>query len=109
MDQVTFQVASGVLQPGDELPPTRTLSAQLGVNPMTISKAYGFLEKEGVVERRPGKPLVVRQLRQRELKVSRTELLRSSLASTITVIRQLDIDEEEALNLLRTMLREKGK
>jgi DNA-binding transcriptional regulator YhcF (GntR family) len=41
--------------------------------------------------------------------VSRTELLRSSLASTITVIRQLDIDEEEALNLLRTMLREKGK
>ena len=109
MDQVTFQVASGVLQPGDELPPTRTLSAQLGVNPMTISKAYGFLEKEGVVERRPGKPLVVRQLRQRELKVSRTELLRSSLGSTITVIRQLDIDEEEALNLLRTMLREKGK
>jgi len=59
MDQVKFQIVGGKLQPGSELPSTRALSLELGVNPMTISKAYSFLEKEGVVERRPGKLLIV--------------------------------------------------
>ena len=62
MDQVKFHIASGLLKPGDELPSTRLLSAQLGVNPMTISRSYGFLEKEQVVERRRGMRLVVRAL-----------------------------------------------
>ena len=60
MDQVRFHIASGLLQPGDELPATRSLSAELGVNPMTISKAYNLLERDGVLERRPGRPLVVK-------------------------------------------------
>ena len=54
MDQIRFQIASGVLRPGDALASTRSLSAELGLNPMTVSKAYGYLEKEGVLERRPG-------------------------------------------------------
>jgi GntR family transcriptional regulator len=59
VDQVRFQIASGRIAPGDELPSTRALSKRLRVNPMTISKAYGILEDEGVIERRPGLPLVV--------------------------------------------------
>ena len=62
MDQIKFHIASGILKPGDELPSTRSLSAELGVNPMTISKAYSFLEREDVVERRPGRPLVVKAI-----------------------------------------------
>ena len=61
MDQLRFQIASGVLRAGDELPSTRSLSAELGLNPMTVSKAYGFLEREGVLERRPGRSLLVRE------------------------------------------------
>ena len=48
VDQVRLQVSSGALAPGDELPSTRSLSTQLGVNPMTISKAYALLEGEGL-------------------------------------------------------------
>ena len=40
IDQVKFHVVSGLLAPGDELPSTRALSGQLGLNPMTVSKAY---------------------------------------------------------------------
>ena len=32
MDQIKFHIATGLLKPGDELPSTRVLSAQLGVN-----------------------------------------------------------------------------
>ena len=66
MDQIKFHIASGLMKPGDELPSTRMLSSELGVNPMTISKAYSFLEKEGIVERRPGRPLIEGRPGQRE-------------------------------------------
>ena len=47
--QVKFHVVSGLLAQGDALPSTRALSAQLGLNPMTVSKAYSLLEAEGLV------------------------------------------------------------
>jgi GntR family transcriptional regulator len=106
MDQVKFHIASGLLRPGDELPSTRALSSQLGVNPMTISKAYSYLEKERVVERRPGRPLVVKALDTRAIKDRKIEQLRDSLAPTVTMVRQLRIEREAALGVFRELLDE---
>jgi GntR family transcriptional regulator len=104
MDQVKFHVASGLLKPGDELPSTRALSSQLGVNPMTISKAYSFLEKDGVVERRPGRPLVVKELDADEIVEHRIERLRESLAESVRVVNQLGVSAERALEEFRRLL-----
>lgn len=105
MDQVKFHVASGILKPGDQLPSTRALSSELGLNPMTISKAYSFLEKEGVVERRPGRPLVVKALESDRAKQARIDQLREGVAPIITMIRQLGISGDEALSVIAEMLR----
>jgi GntR family transcriptional regulator len=104
MDQVRFQIASGVLKPGDELPPTRTLSAELGVNPMTISKAYNLLEREGALERRPGRPLAVKARTDSEMKHNKIERLRDSLAEPARIVRQLGIDRNEAVSLFRDLV-----
>jgi len=104
MDQVKFLIASGVLEPGTELPSTRSLSNELGVNPMTISKAYSYLEKEGVVERRPGLPLVVADLQPRRLQEQKLERLRESLAAPAAIVRQLGIDHREAALVFEEML-----
>jgi len=104
MDQVKRQVASGRLAPGDELPSTRVLSTELGVNPMTISKAYSFLEKEGIVERRPGRPVAVKG--NGNTAGAGLELLRAELATTVTSVRQLGIEPEEAVELFRSLLSE---
>ncbi len=104
MDQIKFHVASGLLGPGDELPSTRALSSELGVNPMTISKAYSYLEKEEVVDRRPGRPLVVRSRSGEAMADQKVEQLRESLAAPARVARQLEIDREKALELFREML-----
>ena len=104
MDQIKFHIASGLLEPGDELPSTRTLSVELGVNPMTISKAYGYLEKEQVVERRPGRPLVVRALETAQAEQSKIEQLRAQLATTVTVVNQLRIDKNQAVRVFRDLL-----
>jgi len=93
-----------LLAPGDELPSTRALSAELGVNPMTISKAYSYLEKEGVVERRPGRPLVVKAVAETESEARQVEQLTESLAGPVPMVRQLGIDPERALETFRAML-----
>jgi sigma-B regulation protein RsbU (phosphoserine phosphatase) len=60
MGQIKFLIAGGVISPGDELPPPESLSAQLGVNPSTVTKAYGRLVDQGILRRRRGRPVVLR-------------------------------------------------
>jgi GntR family transcriptional regulator len=50
VDQVRRHVASGRVNPGDFLPSVRQAALELEVNPMTVSKAYSLLERDGVVE-----------------------------------------------------------
>jgi GntR family transcriptional regulator len=106
MDQVRYAIAGGQLKPGDELPSTRALSSELGVNPMTISKAYSYLERDGILERRPGRPLVVRALDEGQLEIQQVDLLRESLAPIVVIVRQLGLDKAEALHVFGVMLDE---
>jgi GntR family transcriptional regulator len=106
MEQVRFSIASGQLQPGDELPSTRALSAELGVNPMTVSKAYSYLERDGVLERRPGRPLVVRPFDGAQLQTRRVDLVRENLRPVVALVRQLGLGEDEALRVFGELMAE---
>lgn len=50
LDQVLRHVVSGRVKEGDFLPSVRQVALELEVNPMTVSKAYSLLERDGVVE-----------------------------------------------------------
>ncbi len=47
--QVVHAVATGELNPGDQLPSVRALASDLGVNMHTVNKAYAVLRDEGYV------------------------------------------------------------
>jgi GntR family transcriptional regulator len=102
--QVRFQVAAGLAPPGTELPSTRALSQALGVNPMTVSKAYGLLEEEGLVVRRPGLPLVVGERTAAAATAGRRAQLLSMLEPVAVAVRQLGLGEEEAIEVFRAAL-----
>tara|TARA_B100000315_G_scaffold259824_1_gene317497 strand:+ start:2533 stop:2907 length:375 start_codon:yes stop_codon:yes gene_type:complete len=104
MDQVRFHIASGLLEPGDAIPSTRNLSATLGVTSMTISKAFSLLEAEGLLERRPGLPLVVKGRASDLVAASKLEQLRTALAPVVTMTRQLNIDNQHAAELFKELL-----
>ena len=104
MEQVRLQVATGVLRPDDELPSTRALSAELSLNPMTISKAYSLLEHDGVLERRRGQTLVVRALHADDVARGKLDQLRQSLATPVSVARQLGISPAQATKVFRELL-----
>lgn len=58
-DGIVHGAASGALMPGERLPTVRQLAADLGVNPMTVNKAYALLKAEGLIwmDRRRGAQL----------------------------------------------------
>ena len=53
-DELQRAVSVGVLKPGEPLPATRTLAAELKLNPNTVQHAYRTLLLEGVIEMRRG-------------------------------------------------------
>lgn len=106
IDQVRFQIASGQLRGGDELPSTRSLSAKHGLNPMTISKAYAALEKDGLLVRRPGLPLIVARSDSEESEHARLEELRKALGPAARVAVQLELPEDKVLDALRDLIDE---
>jgi GntR family transcriptional regulator len=52
--QVRHSIRLGYLKPGDQLPRVKDAVASLAINPNTVLKAYRELEREGLVEGRPG-------------------------------------------------------
>lgn len=106
MEQIRFHVSSGLLNPGDEVPSTRALSAKLGVNPMTVSKAFGLLEEEGMLERRPGLPSIVRRRKSDKLHSTKIEQLEGSLRPIAIKARQLGLESDEATAVFRRLLDE---
>jgi DNA-binding transcriptional MocR family regulator len=60
-DAVEKAIAEAVIEPGSKLPPHRLLADSLGVTIGTISRAYGELERVGLVVARVGDGTYVRQ------------------------------------------------
>jgi GntR family transcriptional regulator len=54
VQQVKHALRLGILEPGDQLPTVKQVVAEVAINPNTVFKAYRDLEREGLVEGRPG-------------------------------------------------------
>lgn len=54
IDQVMAGMATGALQPGEQLPTVRALAVELAVNPNTVARAYKELEIRGMVATQQG-------------------------------------------------------
>ena len=104
VEQIRFHVASGLLKSGEEMPSTRALSAKLGVNPMTVSKAFVLLEEDGVLERRPGRSHVVPEQRSVAVRATRLEQLEQALRPVAVKTRQLNLEPETAVSVFRRLL-----
>jgi GntR family transcriptional regulator len=107
VEQVRRRVASGHLKAGDEIPSVRELAQALAVHPMTVSKAFGLLEAEGVLERRRGLAMVVaQQHRKPQATQARAELLRPTLERAALEARELELPAAQALALFKQILQE---
>ena len=92
-------VAAGTIADGEELPSRRVLSAQLGVNPNTVQKAYRLLEGEGLITSRSGAKSGVCAPPDRA-EALRAKLLEQEIAGFVRSLRQSGLEKEAALELI---------
>jgi len=103
VDQVARAVAAGSVRPGDELPSVRAVAERHAINPMTVSKAYSLLEAQGLVERRRGLGMVIRETVPAAMD-ARLALLKPAIDHAAAVSRQLGLSAEEAVAAFRDAL-----
>lgn len=48
-NQIVMGISSGELAAGEQLPTVRALALEIGINTMTVSKAYQILKNEGYI------------------------------------------------------------
>jgi GntR family transcriptional regulator len=101
VNQVKYQVASGRLAPGAEMPPIRVLAEQLLVNPNTVARAYLELERAGVVTKRRTAGTYVSSAGSPLARRERVRILTERVDALLAEARQMNISTEEIVELLR--------
>lgn len=94
VEQTKHALRLGLLVPGDRLPTAKEVVATTAINPNTVLKAYRELEREGLVEPRPGVgTLVLRSLARPSSEVD-TEL-RAELDGWMERARAAGMERED--------------
>jgi GntR family transcriptional regulator len=101
--QVRQALRMGVLAVGDQLPSVREVVGVTAVNANTVLKAYRELEREGLVEARPGQGTFVRSRPAGPPPGTHTRLGRK-LAAWVHEARAAGLDDEAIESLLRVTL-----
>jgi len=102
VNQIKYLVASGLLRPGEELPPIRTLALQLKVTPNTIVKAYDELESSGVIHGRRGAGTFVSEGRLSLLAhEERQRLIEQRIDALLAEAHQLNFTADDIIRMLR--------
>lgn len=96
MDQIKHCLATGVLQPGRQLPTIRELAVDLTVNLHTVAHAYAELEREGFLTIQRGRgTFISEQHRDHELEDLRAQKLQMLVEAMFAEALQLGYEPDE--------------
>lgn len=101
VNQVKYQVASGRLAPGEELPAIRNLAEQLVVNPNTVARAYRELETAGVVEKRRTAGTYVSENGSPLARRERLRILTERVDALLAEARQMNVPVNDVVELVQ--------
>lgn len=99
-NQLREAVARGKVQPEERLPSVRELSRELVVNPNTIARVYTELEREGILNTRPGLGVFVAAPKAELTKRVRKQRLGQLCDQFLTEAVHLGFSAEEVVALV---------
>jgi len=105
VQQVKEALRLGLLEVGDQLPTVREVVADVGINPNTVAKAYRELEREGLVDARPGRGTFVADTLG-SASLEHHDALREALVEWIAGAVLAGLDAESIVALVSSTLRE---
>jgi len=107
VEQLRRLIAGGQLVPGESLPSVRDVAGFHAINPMTVSRAYGIAESEGLLERQRGKGMVIATTHKAaQTESHRLALLEPQLQALVRHANELELPAERILRRLTKLLGE---
>jgi len=108
MDHVKRQIIAGIYRAGDKLPSVRDLAVDAAVNPNTMQKALGELEREGFLysQRTSGRFITEDESMIREAKEA---LAMEQIHEFIEKMEAIGYRRDEIVELLQKVTEEAGQ
>ncbi|MEN2768824.1 GntR family transcriptional regulator [Ornithinibacillus xuwenensis] len=94
------QIATGVFEPGQEIPSRRELANRLKINPNTAQRAYKEMEEQGLIYTERNLPSRITK-DEAVIKVVREELIVEAVNSFIASVQSINIPLDEVLDLVK--------
>lgn len=101
VERFRMLILNGVLETDEKLPSVRSLAIELSINPNTIQRAYGELEREGLVYSVKGRGNFV--CANKEILVQEKEKMLNELAERLKTYREAGITLDEVEKSVRTV------
>jgi GntR family transcriptional regulator len=96
VERVRHAVATGELQPGQQLPTVRALAVELRVNANTVARAYDELDRAGVISTQQGRgTYIAERPDDAQLSAHRREALRAIVHRAVLQALSLGYSPDE--------------
>lgn len=104
-EQIQQEIASGRLQPGDQLPTVRALASDLRINFNTVARAYRILDEMGIISTQHGRgTFIIEQSSPEMTERLRQESLEALARRYLEETSRLGFEPQEALDQVREQM-----
>ena len=107
--QVKNCIISGELSPGDALPSIRALAKDLRISVITTTRAYDELERDGFIDRVPGKGCYVAEKNLELVREAHLKQIEEHMTEIVTLAAGCSLSEEDTVQMLRLIWENEGK
>ena len=107
--QVKNCIISGELSPGDALPSIRALAKDLRIRVITTTRAYDELERDGFIDRVPGKGCYVAEKNLELVREAHMKQIEEHMTEIVTLAAGCSLSEEDTVRMLRLIWENEGK
>ena len=107
--QVKNCIISGELSPGDALPSIQALAKDLRISVITTTRAYDELERDGFIDRVPGKGCYVAEKNLELVREAHLKQIEDHMTEIVTLAAGCSLSEEDTVRMLRLIWENEGK
>ena len=107
--QIKDAILSGQVTEGEALPSIRALAKDLRISVITTKRAYDELERDGFIDRVPGKGCYVAEKNLELVREAHLKQIEDHMNAIVDLAAGCSLTEEEAVEMLRLMWDMKGK
>ena len=101
VEQMTLRIVTAVYMPGQRMPSVRDLAMEAGVNPNTMQRSLGELEREGLVfSQRTSGRFVTEDIKM--IEEAKKTLASQQIETFLRAMDQLGFQPNEIIELVKT-------